>query len=40
MRVLIGSEQAGEFKVYRGLTRRAWRPFKAIEVAATAGPRS
>ena len=32
VRVLIGSEQHGEFKVYRGLTRRAWRPFKAIEV--------
>ena len=33
VRVLIGSEQAGEFQVYKGLTRRAWRPFKAIEVS-------
>ena len=38
VRVLIGSEQAGELKVYRGLTRRAWRPFKAIEVAADGRP--
>jgi len=38
VRVLIGSEQAGEFKVYRGLTRRAWRPFKAIEVAGDGRP--
>ena len=32
VRVLIGSEQVGEFKIYKGLTQRAWRPFKAIEV--------
>ncbi len=37
VRVLIGSEQAGEFKIYKGLTQRAWRPFKAIEVRG-AGP--
>jgi MYXO-CTERM domain-containing protein len=38
VRVLIGSEQVGEFRVYRGLTRRAWRPFKAIEVAGEGRP--
>jgi hypothetical protein len=34
VRVLIGSEEKGEFRVYKGLTRRAWRPFKAVEVGA------
>jgi hypothetical protein len=38
VRVLIGSDQVGEFRVYRGLTRRAWRPFKAIEVAGEGRP--
>jgi hypothetical protein len=38
VRVLIGSEQAGEFRVFRGLTRRAWRPFKAIEVQSDGAP--
>jgi hypothetical protein len=38
VRVLIGSEQVGEFKIYRGLTRRAWRPFKGIDVAADGRP--
>jgi len=38
VRVLIGSEQQGEFKVYRGLTQRAWRPFKAIEVRGDGAP--
>jgi hypothetical protein len=38
VRVLIGSEQQGEFKVYKGLTRRAWRPFKAIEVKGDGPP--
>jgi hypothetical protein len=38
VRVLIGSEQQGEFKVYKGLTRRAWRPFKAIEVRGDGPP--
>lgn len=32
VRVLVGSEQQGVFRVYKGLTRRAWRPFKAIDV--------
>lgn len=38
VRVLVGSEQQGEFRVYKGLTRRAWRPFKAIEVAGDGRP--
>jgi len=38
VRVLIGSEQAGEFRVYKGLTRRAWRPFKTIEVGGDGRP--
>jgi hypothetical protein len=38
VRVLIGSEQQGEFRVYKGLTRRAWRPFKAIEVRGEGPP--
>jgi hypothetical protein len=33
VRVVIGSQEAGEFRVFRGVTRRAWRPFKAIEVS-------
>jgi hypothetical protein len=40
VRVVIGAEQAGEFHVFKGvtLTRRAWRPFKAIEVGADGRP--
>ena len=38
VRVLIGSEPVGEFRVYKGLTRRGWRPFKAIEVAGDGRP--
>jgi hypothetical protein len=38
VRVLIGSEQVGEFKIYKGLTQRAWRPFKAIEVRGDGPP--
>lgn len=32
VRVVIGSQEAGEFRIFKGVTRRAWRPFKAIEV--------
>jgi len=38
VRVLIGGQPAGEFRVFKGLTRRDWRPFKAIRVAGDAGP--
>jgi hypothetical protein len=38
VRVVIGAEQAGEFRAFKGLTRRAWRPFKAIEVGADGRP--
>ena len=38
VRVLVGSEQQGEFKVFKGLTQRAWRPFKAIEVRGDGPP--
>ena len=38
VRVVIGSQEAGEFRVFRGVTRRAWRPFKAIEVSAEGVP--
>ena len=38
VRVVIGAEQAGEFRVPRGLTARDWRPFKAIEVGKDARP--
>jgi hypothetical protein len=38
VRVVIGAEQAGEFHVFKGVTRRAWRPFKAIEVGADGRP--
>ena len=38
VRVVIGSQEAGEFRVFRGVTRRAWRPFKAIEVSAEGIP--
>lgn len=38
VRVLIGSEQHGELRVPRGLTRRAWRPFNAIDVGADGVP--
>ncbi len=38
VRVLVGSEQKGEFRVYKGLTRRAWRPFKEIVVGGDGPP--
>jgi hypothetical protein len=38
VRVIVGAEQKGEFRAPRGLTRRDWRPFKAIEVAANGRP--
>ena len=34
VRVVIGDAEAGEFRIFKGVTRRAWRPFKAIEVGA------
>lgn len=34
VRVVIGDQEAGEFRIFKGVTQRAWRPFKAIEVAA------
>ena len=38
VRVVIGAEEAGEFRVFKGVTRRAWRPFKAIEVSREGVP--
>jgi len=38
VRVVIGSQEAGEFRVFKGVTRRAWRPFKAIEVSREGVP--
>ncbi len=38
VRVVIGAEEAGEFRVFKGVTRRSWRPFKAIEVDAKGRP--
>jgi hypothetical protein len=38
VRVFFGSEQVAEFRVPKGLTRRAWRPFKAIEVLGDGRP--
>jgi len=38
VRVLIGGQPAGEFRVFKGLTRRDWRPFKAIQVTGEGGP--
>jgi hypothetical protein len=38
VRVVIGSREAGEFRVFKGITKRAWRPFKAIEVGADGIP--
>ena len=38
VRVLIGGQPAGEFRVFMGLTRRDWRPFKAIRVTGEGGP--
>jgi hypothetical protein len=32
VRVVIGSQEAGEFRIFKGVTRRAWRPFRAVEV--------
>jgi carboxypeptidase family protein len=34
VRVLVGSEPLGEFRVFKGLKARVWRPFKAVRVAA------
>jgi hypothetical protein len=34
VRALVGSQQVAEFHVFKGLSRRDWRPFKAIQVAA------
>ncbi|MGV8039200.1 MAG: hypothetical protein AB2L07_03700 [Thermoanaerobaculaceae bacterium] len=38
VRVVIGDQEAGEFRVLRGVTQRAWRPFKAIEVGGDGRP--
>jgi len=38
VRVVIGAEEAGEFRVFKGITKRAWRPFKAIEVGRDGRP--
>jgi hypothetical protein len=38
VRVVIGAEEAGEFPVLKGVARRAWRPFKAIEVSKDGRP--
>lgn len=38
VRVIVGAEQAGEFRAPRGLTRRGWRPFKSIEVGPDGRP--
>ncbi len=38
VRVVIGAEEKGEFRVFKGITRRAWRPFKAIEVGRDGRP--
>jgi hypothetical protein len=38
VRVVIGAEEAGAFRVFKGITRRAWRPFKAIEVGRDGRP--
>jgi hypothetical protein len=37
VRVVVGDQEAGEFRVFKSVTQRAWRPFKAIEVAADGG---
>jgi hypothetical protein len=38
VRVVIGTEEAGEFPILKGVTRRAWRPFKTIEVSKDGRP--
>ena len=38
VRVVIGTEEAGEFRVFKGITKRDWRPFKAIEVGPDGRP--
>ncbi len=38
VRVVIGAEEAGEFRIFKGITKRAWRPFKAIEVGPDGRP--
>ena len=41
VRVVIGAEEAGEFRVFKGVTKRAWRPVQGHRGrAATAGRRS
>lgn len=38
VRVVIGSQEAGEFRIFKGVGRRSWRPFKAIEVSPEGRP--
>lgn len=38
VRVVVGDHEAGEFPVFKGVTERAWRPFRAIEVGADGRP--
>jgi hypothetical protein len=38
VRVVIGSQEAGEFHAFKGVSRRDWRPFKSIEVANDGRP--
>jgi len=38
VRVVIGSQEAGEFRIFKGVARRAWRPFRAIEVSPDGQP--
>jgi hypothetical protein len=38
VRVVIGAEEAGEFRAFKGITRRAWRPFKAVDVGPDGRP--
>lgn len=38
VRVVVGEEESGEFRILRGVTQRAWRPFAAIDVGADGRP--
>jgi hypothetical protein len=38
VRVVIGDQESGEFRVLKGVDRRAWRPFREIQVAADGTP--
>lgn len=38
VRVIVGAEQQGEFRVPRGLTGPDWRPFKSIDVSGDGRP--